>query len=59
MTERTYEIAKTKLGVGYVTTVPSAVRKFLGISRGDRIVWCIKDMEIVVRREGELEKEEK
>jgi len=33
------EIAKTKLGVGYITTVPSTVRKFLRISRGDRIVW--------------------
>jgi len=53
------EIAKTKLGVGYITTVPSAVRKFLRISRGDRIVWCIKDMEIVVRREGEVEEEER
>jgi len=52
------EIAKTKLNRSYLTTVPSVVRKFLRLSWGDRIVWCIRDMEIVVRREG-VDEEEK
>ena len=51
------EIARTRLNRSFVTTVPKAVRTFLRLDWGDHILWCIKGDEIVVRGEGEVEKE--
>ena len=45
------EIAKTKLSASSVTTVPRAVRNFLRLDWGDRIIWCVKDEEIIIRKE--------
>ena len=46
------EIAKTKLTASSVTTVPKAVRLFLGLDEGDKIVWHVEDGKVVVKKEG-------
>lgn len=46
------EIAKTRLTDSSVTTVPKAVRLFLGLGEGDKIAWHVEDGKIVVRKEA-------
>lgn len=45
-------IAKTTLNASSLTTVPKAVRLFLGLGEGDKIVWHVEDGKIVVRKEN-------
>jgi len=51
LVRRLREIAVTKINRSFLATVPSAVRAFLGLDWGDRIVWCVKGDEIVVKKE--------
>ena len=44
------EIAKTKLSASSVTTVPKAVKLFLGLETGDGIRWCVEGEEIIVKK---------
>ena len=52
------EIAKTKLSASSITTVPKAVKLFLGLEQGDEIGWYVEDEKIVVKkREKGLDRE--
>lgn len=42
-------LTDTKLNSN-LTTVPEAVRNYLGVGSGDRIEWHVEDGEVVVRK---------
>ncbi len=50
------EIARTKISKSHVTTVPSAVRMFLGLDWGDEISWQVKGEDVVVVKAKEASK---
>jgi len=41
---------RTRVGRYFRTTVPSEVRKFLGIGEGDVVEWVFNDSMILVRK---------
>lgn len=49
------KIARTKLNASSTTTVPKAVKLFLGLEAGDRIAWCVEDEKIIVKKAGKRE----
>ena len=50
-------LASTKLGRYNRTTVPNEVRKLLGLSEGDEILWILEEDKIVVEKgEGNVQK---
>lgn len=46
------KIAETRVSPKYTTTVPSAVRKALGLEAGDVIEWHVEGDKIVVRKKS-------
>jgi len=46
------EIGESRLTKGYAINVPKAVRHVLRIQPGDRVVWLIRDGEVVLRRKS-------
>ena len=45
-------LATTKLGRYNRTTVPNEVRKLLGLSEGDEILWILEENRIVIEKRG-------
>ncbi len=57
---RRVPLASTRIGKYYRTTVPGEVRKLLGLSQGDSIVWILDGDKIVIEkgeRNGEKERQ--
>jgi len=51
-------LASTKLGRYNRTTVPSEVRKLLGLSEGDDVLWVLEEGRIVIEKdESDAQKE--
>jgi len=51
-------LASTKLGRYNRTTVPSDVRKLLGLSEGDDVLWVLEEGRIVIEKdESDAQKE--
>mgnify|MGYP000613175243 FL=1 len=46
-------LAITRVGRYYRTTIPREVRKLLGISENDEIVWIFEDGKVIIRKKGE------
>lgn len=52
------KIAETKITNSSLTTVPKAVKLFLGINNGDSIEWCINENhEVAVRKVRRIKNE--
>lgn len=51
-------LASTKLGRYNRTTVPNEVRKLLGLSEGDEVLWVLEEGRIVIEKgESNAQKE--
>lgn len=57
--KRRVVLASTKLGRYNRTTVPSEVRKLLGLSEGDEVLWVLEEGRIVIERGESYAKKEK
>lgn len=53
------KIAETKITNSSLTTVPRAVKLFLGLNNGDPIEWCINENRKITVKKGRRIKSEK
>ena len=47
--------ATTTMSTNSTTTVPKTVKLLFGLEEGDKIEWCVKGKELIVKRRGDKE----